>query len=250
MANRNSGKQKPGISQPVEIRGDQITPLLAFAALLCEISGYGAYVSLNGRSLHRNFLPAGESSQNQLFVVPSTSSTLCADCAVMRHGDEQCSVGFTLCNGTLPFSDLVVLQHCERLLLEHWETGVIGGDGGKLREQFQLGESGRSKPIVKCSIGTPGRNNPGAEYPGRFHLRLCAQRKVDRLVHVDRPNNNTDAAARSGHPGHFAEHPLCVTFLLDRARECNIDAVVGEWQGFGPPFAQPIISPRPSRRAS
>ena len=62
--------------------------------------------------------------------------------------------------GTRPHLGALLLR------LKHTLPRLIGGDGGKLREQLQLGQSGRPKPIVKRCIRTPGRNNAGPNSPG------------------------------------------------------------------------------------
>jgi hypothetical protein len=44
--------QKSGVAQPGEVRGDQLTPLLALAALRSEVRGYRSDIFVNRSGLH------------------------------------------------------------------------------------------------------------------------------------------------------------------------------------------------------
>jgi hypothetical protein len=39
VVDRNAGQQKPGVTQPGEVGGDQLAPLLALATLRSEVRG-------------------------------------------------------------------------------------------------------------------------------------------------------------------------------------------------------------------
>ena len=55
VIDRNTGQQKPGVAQPGEVGGDQLTPPLALAALSSEVGGYRSEVFMHNTGIHRDF---------------------------------------------------------------------------------------------------------------------------------------------------------------------------------------------------
>ena len=54
VIDRNAGQHETGVAQPGKVGGDQLTPLLALAALRSEVGGYRLQVFVNSTGIHRS----------------------------------------------------------------------------------------------------------------------------------------------------------------------------------------------------
>jgi len=54
VVDRHAGQEKPGVAQPGEVGGDQVSALLALAALRSEVGGDGSEVFRDGFDIHRD----------------------------------------------------------------------------------------------------------------------------------------------------------------------------------------------------